>query len=78
MITRRTLTLMLAAAAATAGAPATEMVTLDQLSGYCNDLTTLRARFQQFNDDGSTSSGTLYIRRRGARGSNTTRPPQRS
>ncbi|MEM7631057.1 MAG: outer membrane lipoprotein carrier protein LolA [Pseudomonadota bacterium] len=65
MITRRTLTLMLAAAAATAGAPATAMATLDQLSRYFNDLTTLRARFQQFNDDGSTSSGTLYIRRPG-------------
>ncbi|MEO1452646.1 MAG: outer membrane lipoprotein carrier protein LolA [Pseudomonadota bacterium] len=65
MITRRIFTLTLAAAASTLGTRASAMVSLDELSQYFNDLVTARATFRQFNDDGSQSTGTLYIRRPG-------------
>ncbi|MEL6642382.1 MAG: outer membrane lipoprotein carrier protein LolA [Pseudomonadota bacterium] len=65
MITRRTFSVSLAALAATMGTRASAMVSLDQLSAYFNDLVTARATFRQFNDDGSQSTGTLYIRRPG-------------
>ena len=44
---------------------AAEQLKLAEISQYLNSLTTLKSDFQQFNDDGSVSSGTLYIRRPG-------------
>lgn len=38
---------------------------LSVISKYFNDLSTAQAGFKQFNADGSTSSGTLYIKRPG-------------
>ena len=40
-------------------------VPLDRLSAYFNGISTLQARFEQLNDDGSRSTGTLYMRRPG-------------
>ncbi|MDK3071568.1 outer membrane lipoprotein carrier protein LolA [Sedimentitalea sp. JM2-8] len=40
-------------------------VPLSTISTYLNGLTTLSAPFTQFNDDGSRSSGTLYVHRPG-------------
>lgn len=42
-----------------------EQLKLADISAYLNTITTLKAPFQQFNDDGTTSTGTLYIRRPG-------------
>ncbi len=44
---------------------AAEQLKLADISAYLNSLTTLRADFQQINDDGSVSTGELYIRRPG-------------
>ena len=44
---------------------AAEQLKLADISAYLNTITTLKAPFQQFNDDGTTSTGTLYIRRPG-------------
>ena len=44
---------------------AAEQLTLAELSSYLNSLTTLKSDFRQVNDDGSVSTGTLYIRRPG-------------
>ena len=38
---------------------------LADISGYLNDLKTVEARFTQINDDGTTDTGTLYIKRPG-------------
>jgi len=40
-------------------------VSLDRLSAYLNGITTAQARFTQYNDDGTTSTGTVYIWRPG-------------
>lgn len=42
-----------------------ERLTLAELSAYLNDIKTLKSTFTQANSDGSTSTGTLYIRRPG-------------
>ncbi|MDE4173809.1 outer membrane lipoprotein carrier protein LolA [Phaeobacter sp. PT47_59] len=44
---------------------AAEKLSLDQLSAYLNGLTTAEATFTQINDDGSLSTGKLYIHRPG-------------
>ncbi len=48
-----------------AGVPARAQVPLEELSTYFNGIRTLQARFDQKNADGSTSAGTLYMRRPG-------------
>ncbi len=40
-------------------------LSLDEISAYLNSFKTARAGFTQINDDGSTSTGTLYIKRPG-------------
>ena len=44
---------------------AAEQLSLSEISAYLNGLTTLKSEFRQYNDDGSVSTGTLYIRRPG-------------
>jgi outer membrane lipoprotein-sorting protein len=44
---------------------AAEKLSLGQLSQYFNGLTTAQARFTQYNDDGSITTGNLYIKRPG-------------
>lgn len=44
---------------------ASEKLSLDQISAYLNGLTTGQATFTQINDDGSLSTGKLYIHRPG-------------
>ena len=48
-----------------AGIPARAQVPLEQLSTYFNGIRTLEAGFAQTNADGTSSTGTLYIRRPG-------------
>lgn len=66
MLTRRT---MLAGTAATLGLAAMPAqaapIPLAQLSQYLNSLTTAQAGFTQINNDGTISTGTLYINRPG-------------
>jgi outer membrane lipoprotein-sorting protein len=47
------------------GVPARAQVPLARLSTYFNGIRTLEADFVQLNDDGTRSSGTLYMRRPG-------------
>ncbi|WP_187431790.1 Outer-membrane lipoprotein carrier protein [Roseobacter fucihabitans] len=42
-----------------------DKLSLDEISNYFNGLKTAQSRFTQVNDDGTTSSGTLYISRPG-------------
>lgn len=44
---------------------AAEQLKLADISAYLNGISTLKAPFEQINDDGSVSTGTLYIRRPG-------------
>lgn len=44
---------------------AAEQLTLAELSAYLNSLGTVKSDFRQVNDDGSVSTGQLYIRRPG-------------
>ena len=44
---------------------AAEQLKLADISAYLNSLTTVKSDFRQVNDDGSVSTGTLYIRRPG-------------
>lgn len=44
---------------------AAEQLKLAEISAYLNSLETLKADFRQINDDGSVSTGQLYIRRPG-------------
>jgi outer membrane lipoprotein-sorting protein len=44
---------------------AAEKLSLNEISAYLNALKTVRAEFTQINDDGSISTGNLYIRRPG-------------
>lgn len=46
-------------------ASAAEKLSLNQISNYFNGLRTAKGGFTQINDDGSISTGTLYIRRPG-------------
>ncbi|MEM6886786.1 MAG: outer membrane lipoprotein carrier protein LolA [Pseudomonadota bacterium] len=42
-----------------------EQLSLAEISGYLNRMTTAQANFRQINDDGSVSTGKLYIWRPG-------------
>ena len=42
-----------------------EKISLDRISNYINELTMLKADFEQINTDGSIDTGILYIRRPG-------------
>lgn len=42
-----------------------DKVSLSQLSRYLNDLQTAKGAFTQINDDGTISTGTIYIKRPG-------------
>ncbi|MEP5193642.1 MAG: outer membrane lipoprotein carrier protein LolA [Roseobacter sp.] len=44
---------------------AAEQLTLAELSTYINSLTTFKSDFRQVNDDGTVSTGTLYVSRPG-------------
>jgi outer membrane lipoprotein-sorting protein len=44
---------------------AAEQLSLAEISAYLNGMTTVRSEFRQMNDDGSVSTGTLYIDRPG-------------
>lgn len=44
---------------------AAEKLSLNAISGYLNELKTAQGAFTQINDDGTISSGTLYISRPG-------------
>lgn len=60
MITAATLLTALSAATALA-----EKLPLDDISGYLNALQTAKGEFTQINDDGSISTGTIFIKRPG-------------
>ncbi len=76
-LSRRSLLASLAAATAVAAlparaaqAPAAKLSSQDQgdvlqVQRYLNDIRTLQSRFQQFAQDGSVSSGTIYLQRPG-------------
>lgn len=51
--------------AAAPAARAAEKLPLQAISDYLNDLKTARGPFTQINDDGSLSTGTLYLHRPG-------------
>ncbi|WP_299965021.1 outer membrane lipoprotein carrier protein LolA [uncultured Roseobacter sp.] len=57
--------LSLALSVATALPAAAEKLPLTEISSYLNSLKTAKAAFTQINDDGSISSGNLYISRPG-------------
>lgn len=44
---------------------AAEQLSLAEISNYLNSITTVKTDFTQINDDGSISTGILYIRRPG-------------
>lgn len=46
-------------------ANAAEQLSLAEISNYLNSLETVKSDFRQINDDGTISTGTLYIRRPG-------------
>ncbi len=48
-----------------AGSAAAEKLSLNEISAYLNSLKTAQGAFTQINDDGSISTGTLYISRPG-------------
>eukprot|EP00038_Savillea_parva_P006335 m.163050 g.163050 ORF g.163050 m.163050 type:complete len:200 (+) comp12266_c0_seq1:145-744(+) len=50
---------------ASAVATAAEKLSLNEISSYMNSFATAQADFTQVNDDGSLSTGKLYIRRPG-------------
>lgn len=55
-----------AALALTLAVPAwSDQLPLSAISGYLNDLKTAKGDFTQINDDGSISTGTIYIKRPG-------------
>lgn len=59
-------TITLACALGLAALPAAaEKLSLGSISGYLNKLVTAQSDFTQINDDGSISTGTLYIKRPG-------------
>lgn len=62
---RRTFLGIATAAAFGAGQASAAPIPLDAISAYFNALSTLEARFTQYNADGSRSTGTLYIKRPG-------------
>ncbi|WP_428928788.1 LolA family protein [Marinibacterium sp. SX1] len=54
-----------AALCAAAGPAAAEKLSLNALSNYLNGMTTAQAPFTQVSDDGSLSTGKLYLKRPG-------------
>ena len=46
-------------------AAAAQQLSLNEISGYLNQLRTAEGDFTQINDDGSISTGTIYIKRPG-------------
>ncbi len=64
MMHRRTF-LALGAALAAAPAFAASKLPLNAISGYINGITAAKTEFTQINDDGTLSTGTLYIHRPG-------------
>ncbi|MXQ08513.1 outer membrane lipoprotein carrier protein LolA [Alphaproteobacteria bacterium GH1-50] len=62
---RRTFIMTSGAAALVAGPVAAAELSLDRISAYLNGLRTAEAGFTQVNDDGTLSTGTLYIKRPG-------------
>lgn len=64
MIARRTLLLALPLALLARGAAA-DPLPLGAISAYLNSLSQVRSDFTQLNDDGTISTGTLYIKRPG-------------
>lgn len=59
-------TFLAASAAALAARPAAAAeLSLNAISDYLNAMTTAKAPFTQVNDDGTLSTGTLYIKRPG-------------
>jgi len=61
----KTLTIAAAVAALTATTALADKVPLGQLSRYLNDMKTAKGAFTQINDDGTISTGTIYIKRPG-------------
>jgi len=63
------LTLILVASVLATGvalpSAAAEKIPLAQISAYLNAMTTVEGKFTQINPDGTTSTGTLYIKRPG-------------
>lgn len=58
--------LLAAGALVSGGAPAAaQELSLARISSYLNGLKTVRAKFTQINDDGSLSTGRVFIRRPG-------------
>lgn len=57
--------LALGISALTVGAAAADQLSLNAISNYLNGLSTAKSAFTQINDDGSISSGTVYISRPG-------------
>jgi outer membrane lipoprotein-sorting protein len=65
-MTKRIAYIFLAAALALyAGAATAQSLTLGQISGYLNQLQTAQGGFTQINQDGSLSTGQIYIKRPG-------------
>ncbi len=56
---------ILALSLSASGAWAADKLSLPQISAYLNGLSTVVAPFTQYNDDGSRSTGTLYLHRPG-------------
>ncbi len=42
-----------------------EKISLNAISGYLNGLSTAKSQFTQINDDGTISTGTIYLKRPG-------------
>jgi outer membrane lipoprotein-sorting protein len=61
----RYLTIPLVLVALSLPAMAAEKLSLNQISRYLNDLKTVKGAFTQINDDGTISTGTIYIKRPG-------------
>ncbi|MGR3622045.1 LolA family protein [Pseudophaeobacter sp.] len=59
------LCLILALSLSAPAAWAAEQLSLAEISGYLNGMKTARATFTQINDDGSLSTGKLYLHRPG-------------
>ncbi|MCK8464123.1 outer membrane lipoprotein carrier protein LolA [Aliiroseovarius sp. S1339] len=58
--------MMAAAVVALSAVPATaEKLSLNTISQYLNKLDTAKAQFTQINDDGTISTGTIYLKRPG-------------
>lgn len=64
-MTRRIFGAGLLATAAAGPAQAAQKLPLNNISRYLNGLRTVKGGFTQINDDGSISTGTIYIKRPG-------------